>query len=140
MEYKLVLERNVSSLEQTDTLAKELAALIKPGMVAGFKGALGSGKTTLIKKICAHLGSADQVSSPSFVLQHIYQASEFKIEHWDLYRLKQLPEELSDSVGQDSIRMVEWFEKAEDFGQSADLMVCIAIISETEREISVFKA
>jgi tRNA threonylcarbamoyladenosine biosynthesis protein TsaE len=61
-----------------------------------FKGDLGAGKTTLIKAICAELGSVDVVSSPTFSLINEYKTrEESSIFHFDFYRIKS-PDEAMD--------------------------------------------
>lgn len=59
-----------------------------------FHGALGSGKTTLIRSICQHLGVQQQVTSPTFSLIHEYEAATHKIYHCDFYRLTTAQEAL----------------------------------------------
>jgi tRNA threonylcarbamoyladenosine biosynthesis protein TsaE len=82
------------------------------------EGDLAAGKTTLVRGLVAGLGgSADDVSSPSFVLVQSYPCAAAGIErlhHVDLYRLADLLSELralgleeilSDPV---AVTAVEW--------------------------------
>lgn len=58
-----------------------------------FFGNMGVGKTTLIKEICAILGVADNVCSPTFSIVNEYVGGEGEsIYHFDFYRLKNLEE------------------------------------------------
>lgn len=58
-----------------------------------FFGNMGVGKTTLIKEICAILGVADNVCSPTFSIVNEYIGDEGEsIYHFDFYRLKNLEE------------------------------------------------
>lgn len=52
------------------------------------QGAMGSGKTTLIKALCMVLGVQEQVNSPTFSIVNEYftRAGE-RICHFDLYRI-----------------------------------------------------
>ena len=45
-------------------------------------GTLGSGKTTLVKEFVKSLGLRDEVTSPTFAIQNVY---ENKVYHYDLY-------------------------------------------------------
>ena len=102
---------DISTIEALKTLAQELATELKPGSTLGLKGDLGAGKTTFVSQLVEVLGIKEAVTSPSFVLQHEYQNSGLKIEHWDLYRLNSLPEELMEPAPKGAIRIVEWFDK-----------------------------
>ena len=53
-----------------------------------FNGAMGAGKTTLIKSICEFLGVEDTVSSPTFSLVNEYEGDNSIIYHFDFYRIE----------------------------------------------------
>lgn len=97
--------------------AAALAEQLRSTPVAAFRGAMGVGKTTFIKALCAQLGVSDPVNSPSFALVNEYLGSSGQsIYHFDLYRLKS-PEELFDIGGDEyfysgNICLIEWPEKA----------------------------
>jgi tRNA A37 threonylcarbamoyladenosine biosynthesis protein TsaE len=57
------------------------------------------------------MGIGDPVSSPTYVLQHVYERPKLVIEHWDLYRCNSAPEELLDPAPDNTIRLIEWPEK-----------------------------
>ena len=53
-----------------------------------FEGAMGAGKTTLIREICAAFDVEDNVSSPTYSLVNEYQNSAGEIfYHFDFYRI-----------------------------------------------------
>ena len=79
-------------------------------------GALGAGKTALIRGIAAGLGAPPRaVTSPTFVLLHEYRGR-LPLVHLDLYRLAS-PKD-ADSIGLydylsgPTVVAVEWAEKA----------------------------
>lgn len=56
------------------------------------KGNLGAGKTTFTQFLLKNLGSADEVSSPTYAIVNEYDAPKGKIFHFDLYRMKSIEE------------------------------------------------
>lgn len=127
-------ELNLSSLDQTKLLAEELANELTPPQTIILSGSLGAGKTTFTRLLVNALGSKDSTSSPTFVLEQIYRtASGLIIEHWDLYRLNALPEELSEPPDKNTIRIVEWGEKFDELVNSAQLQIFFTIVDLNER-------
>ena len=60
--------------------------------VFAFDAPMGTGKTTLIKELCAELGSEDVVNSPTFAIVNVYDSNRGEIYHFDCYRLKGIEE------------------------------------------------
>ena len=112
----------IGSLSQLKERAKEIAPFLKPPLSCGFIGELGAGKTTLIREIVAALGYSGDVNSPTYVLSHEYHipARELLIEHWDLYRVKDCPEELYESAKGNLIRLIEWPDRVPEVLQSLE--------------------
>ena len=120
--------RKLGCEDDTVNLAKEIAQSVRVGMVIGLCGELGAGKTTFTRALVAALGSAEQVSSPTYVLEHQYRTDKgVQIEHWDLYRIGHLPEELFEPPKENSIRVIEWADRfLEELGP-LDLSIFFAI-------------
>ena len=69
--------------------AKQLLKNSGDKKIFAFYGAMGAGKTTIIKAICESLGAIDIVSSPTFTLVNEYKTSAGEIlYHLDFYRIK----------------------------------------------------
>lgn len=106
----------ISSLGDTEKLAKKIASLLKAGDVIELIGDLGAGKTTFAKFLIRHLvGEDTEVTSPTFNIVQLYDARGFTIWHFDLYRLKS-PHELFE-IGLDEaldlgVSLIEWPEIA----------------------------
>ncbi len=101
-----------NSVTETESFAKQLAAKLRGGEVFVFRSDVGGGKTTLVRALVAALGSTDHVSSPTFTVSKIYTTPQFRIAHFDFYRLQDphfvldaLHEETSDPQ---TICFVEW--------------------------------
>jgi len=82
----------VSSEEELDEVAEALLPQLAKTPIVLFKGDLGAGKTTLIKRIAQKLGVESDMSSPSFGLVNQYETSDKTIYHIDLYRINNVSE------------------------------------------------
>ena len=69
-------EINVNGLGDLPDAAEEILAMLDRRNVVAFFGPMGAGKTTLIREICAQLGSTDTVTSPTFALINRYDAAD----------------------------------------------------------------
>ena len=100
--------------EETEQLAAQLAASLRPGDVVLLSGELGSGKTTFVRGACRALGIDGPVTSPTFTLARRYEDGPVPVSHLDLYRLAGAaaddPSLLDEELGPDRIAFVEWPE------------------------------
>ena len=99
----------------TETAGAVLAALLRPGDIVTLEGALGAGKTTLVRGLLAALGHGGEVPSPTFAIVQPYDDLPLPLWHADLYRLQD-PSELDelglDTVLDDGALVVEWPDRA----------------------------
>ena len=90
----------------------------KPEKIITFTGGMGSGKTTLIKQMCKHLGVSTATSSPTFSIVNQYHSPTGPIYHFDCYRLKSETEALDMGIEEylDSGQwcFIEWPEKIQN--------------------------
>lgn len=137
-----------NSEEETIELGKNFASNIIPGDIIYFYGDLGSGKTEFIKGICEYFKVIDIVTSPTFTIMNKYigekKGNEIAIFHIDLYRIEKDKE--LDEIGfedclfeNNSIKLIEWAEKAESLLNKPTYMVKITPDedSENSREITI---
>jgi len=131
-----------ASEEVTSRIAKDFADQLKIGDVVALKGELGSGKTFFVKKIAEELGFEGYISSPTFTILNIYEASTY-LYHFDFYRLKDVEEiekiGFSDLLMEEGIFFIEWPEKAEELLPDEYFEVRIDIVNATQRNISIKK-
>lgn len=125
------------AISDIDSVAIALREALSFGSHCILSGELGAGKTTLTAALVKAFGGDVPVSSPTYVLQHIYELSEGRsIEHWDLYRVGAVPDELLGPPASTVIRLIEWGEKFEELVSEAKYLVKLAIVSETARRLS----
>ncbi|MDP8314130.1 MAG: tRNA (adenosine(37)-N6)-threonylcarbamoyltransferase complex ATPase subunit type 1 TsaE [Candidatus Celaenobacter antarcticus] len=131
-----------TSENETSRIAKDFADLLKIGDVVALKGELGSGKTFFVKKIAEELGFDGYVSSPTFTILNIYEASTY-LYHFDFYRLKNVEEiekiGFCDLLMEEGIFFIEWPEKAEGLLPEEYFEVRIDIVNATHRNLSIKK-
>ena len=133
------------SVAGTLALGEMMTELLSAPKLVVLRGDLGAGKTTLVKGIAAALGaaSADDVTSPTFTLAHVYQGRKVRLFHLDLYRLETEHEveglglwEMADAP--DALVIVEWGDKFASIMERADAEVSICVgENETERLLQV---
>lgn len=103
--------------EATERAGAELAAQLRPGDVVLVSGELGTGKTTFVRGALRALGVTEPVTSPTFVVGHLFDGTAGPLAHLDLYRLAGLADEdpglLDPYFGPDTVTFVEWPERAE---------------------------
>ncbi|MBK8954736.1 MAG: tRNA (adenosine(37)-N6)-threonylcarbamoyltransferase complex ATPase subunit type 1 TsaE [Saprospiraceae bacterium] len=85
----------VFSETEIRTVAEKVLMIISKDRPILVSGEMGAGKTTFIKGICAQLGCASEVSSPSFSIINEYACGLNKwglnrIVHMDLYRIEKM--------------------------------------------------
>lgn len=134
----VVNEFFVRSPEELDAVASHLLASYPQGRVFAFHGAMGAGKTTLIKIICQRLGAGDSVCSPTFTIINEYLASEGALlYHFDFYRLKNSREAFdtgaSDILNSGNYCFIEWPEVAPEVLPDDAIHVTI-LLGEQEME------
>lgn len=117
------------SQPQTVAVGRALGECLAEGDVLVLTGDLGAGKTQLTKGMAAGLGIADDVTSPTFTIEMVYEGGRLPLYHFDLYRLDD-PDQLEDTglfdvLGTDGVCSIEWGEQfAEEIGpQRMDVYV-----------------
>lgn len=125
--------------DHTRRLGMKLGEALQPGDVICLQGDLGAGKTTFVQGIAQGWGSADAVSSPTFILVNVYRRVDgSRLFHMDAYRLDSTPEaeELDlDSMLARGALIIEWPERMEAIVPAERLWVQFEHAGETDRAL-----
>lgn len=140
--------RTSNAEAETRLIGEALGRVLRGGDTVLLDGALGAGKTTLVRAVAAGLGlDTAPVASPTFVLIHEYQRPDPgpdrpTLTHVDAYRLTG-PDDL-DTLGWDTVLeslragrtalIVEWAERLGDALPPNPARIRAEHLSETARE------
>ena len=130
-----------ASENETIKIATDYAKKVKPGMVIALFGTLGAGKSAFcrgfIQSLCPHVCD---VPSPTFTILQTYEAAEFDIYHFDMYRLK-VPEEAYELGIEDAfvegVSLIEWPEKIGSLLPRNSIKITIEIQDDETRLITI---
>ncbi|GJH40635.1 tRNA (adenosine(37)-N6)-threonylcarbamoyltransferase complex ATPase subunit type 1 TsaE [Capnocytophaga sp. HP1101] len=128
------------TLADIDAIAEKIIPQLHWKVVI-FRGGMGYGKTTLIKALVRALGSADNVSSPTFSLVNPYEGTDCRIYHFDFYRIKK--EEEAFEIGFEEYLysgdwcFIEWAERVEKYLPDEYSVVEIIQIDKNTRKVIV---
>lgn len=138
-----------NSLEETQRLSKEwlesLPALDAEATIVGLYGNLGSGKTTFTQALARELGIQEDITSPTFVIEKIYETKHphFKrLIHIDAYRLASGSElqvlnfeELVENAN--NLIVIEWPENVKEILPENHHKIFCEFVNETSRKFTV---
>ncbi len=128
---------------ETEAIAAELAADLRPGDVVLISGDLGAGKTTFVRGAARALGVEGPVTSPTFTIGRRYEGR-VPVSHLDLYRLGEVggpadedPGLLDDYLTPDAIAFIEWPEVAAGLALEPLAVVKMSHAGEDVRSITL---
>ena len=105
------------SPDETQNVAAAFTRRLSAGSMVALYGEIGAGKTCFVQGLIHALGITRDVRSPTYTLMNEY-AGQFRIAHFDLYRLTS-PDEILQLGWEDYtddpelITIVEWADRAE---------------------------
>ena len=106
------------TLEDTNNFSNYISKIIKEGDVIFLYGEIGVGKTTFVRFLINNLETKhyikkSDVLSPTFNIVYDYDIKNLKIQHYDLYRLKNYKDISQLGMFEDlknDIKIIEWPE------------------------------
>lgn len=137
------MEFEVSKIKDFEPVVKALLIFAGSRRKILFSGEIGAGKTTMIQYLCKELGVEEMVTSPTYSLINEYEGKKediaFKIQHMDLYRLKDLDEALNIGIEtylyDESWCFIEWPELIAPILPDDTVKVEIKITGNSSRKI-----
>ena len=132
---------NPFTLDELATISKELLEKASSKVLL-FYGAMGVGKTTLIKEMVKQLGSQDQSSSPTFSLVNEYRNDRNEpMYHFDFYRINDESEALDMGIEEylysDAWCFIEWPEKVKNLLPLNAVAIHLTKNTDGSRSISI---
>jgi tRNA threonylcarbamoyladenosine biosynthesis protein TsaE len=129
------------SLAQLSDIAKQVITEANSKILL-FYGEMGVGKTTLIKEICATLGTDDVTSSPTFSLVNEYHTHDGEIVyHFDFYRIEKEEEAydigIEDYFYSDAWCLIEWPENIQNLVPLNATEIHLTQLSDGQRNIQL---
>ena len=106
----------LSSENKTEELAKKISKKLKPKDIIYLYGEMGVGKTTFVRYLINEFQKKNklqitEVTSPTFNILCEYDIKQIKINHYDLFRLKNKEEiknlDLFNDIS-NTITFIEW--------------------------------
>ncbi len=139
------------SLKETEKIAEDfmkklsVSFLGEQALIVGLYGDLGSGKTTFTQAVGKNFDVKEDITSPTFVIEKIYDTKDKnfkKLVHIDAYRLDSGKELLKldwQKIASDpkNIIFIEWPERVKDILPENHLKINFKFLSEFEREIEI---
>jgi ATPase, YjeE family len=134
--------------EDTKKVAEDFINSLKPregATVVALNGDLGAGKTTFSQFIGRALGVTENIPSPTFLIERVY---ELKAKPWthfvhiDAYRLEREEELLALGFAEmlekpENLIFIEWAERVKNILPNSAIHIDINHVDETTREIQI---
>ncbi len=136
------MEIVIKDLQHLRQAAGKLIDAFSDKRLFAFFGAMGSGKTTIIKSVCECLGATDIVSSPTFTLVNEYRTGSGQpLYHIDFYRIRKQEEVfdfgIEEYLSGESYCFMEWPELIEDILPDETVRIRITVMDNGARCLSV---
>lgn len=121
----------------TARLGAAIADRLRAGDVVALSGPLGAGKTALARGAIARLTGTAEAPSPTFPLVATYEAAQFTLWHFDLYRLEKAEDvwELGFEEALDGASLIEWPERVEGLLPADTLLVRLSMDGDGRRAL-----
>ena len=126
------MKNNTHFIENENKMVRfgsTLSNKLRAATILFLNGKLGTGKTTLARGILRGLGFYGNVKSPTYTLVETYSLRQFRVEHFDLYRITDAQEliwiGIEDYFQANTIAIIEWPERGAEFLPTPDITINI---------------
>jgi len=132
----------IFSLNELDTVVKQVWQQNKHKKIWLFDAAMGSGKTTFINALCKLLQVVEVSSSPTFSIINEYKSKLVgTVYHLDLYRLNDEEEAINagveDVLYSNNYCFVEWFQIAQNLMPKSVCNIKIELLEDGKRKLTI---
>lgn len=132
-----------ASAEETQSLARELAAALPADCTLALHGNLGVGKTTFVQGLAEGLGIQEMVTSPTFNIFTLHRGTRRTLVHLDAYRLESARQMdslmLEDFLVSPYCLAIEWPEKIADWIPKDAFHLALSILGSEQHGIRLEK-
>lgn len=129
------------SPDETIEFGKSFIKKLKPSIIIGLDGNLGTGKTHLVKGFALGLGIKDTITSPTFLGINEYNSSKIKLIHMDFYHKVFHKTIIEKYLKEPSIIVIEWSKNYSDIYNedlNTDIQISLNFLNEeNSRNIKV---
>lgn len=134
----MIYTLEVTSPNETEAFAENLARHLKPQDVLTLEGDLGAGKTTFTKGIARGLGIKRMVNSPTFTILKQYEGN-LNLNHFDVYRLEDSDEDIGfdELFESEAVSVIEWAQFIKDYLPEQRLEITLIRQSDDGRKIEM---
>jgi len=139
-----LIVKNIAWPDEAATAAFAKALANHPAIgraLIELQGDLGAGKTTFVRHLLKSLGVEGRIKSPTYAVVEPYTLPEMNIWHFDFYRFND-PREweeagLRDIFAATGLKLVEWPEKAGPHLPQPDLLLCLEVLPDDGRAVTL---
>ena len=108
----------ISSIRELEKITKKIKKILSPGDTIFLYGEIGVGKTTFSRLLINNYEKENKIKksevlSPTFNIVFEYEIKKFKIQHFDLYRLKNVSDIKNIGLFENNeniLTIIEWPE------------------------------
>lgn len=119
-----------------------IGRLLNGGEKIELVGDVGAGKTTLVKGVAIGLGIGENIQSPSFTINRVYDGRDnIILSHYDFYRLDNagiMADELGEAIDdKKTITVIEWGGAVSEILPKDRLIINISSPTEESRRLII---
>ena len=123
----MISETFAGDADRVASIGGALAPELGGGDSCHLSGPLGAGKTTLVRGLLRALGHKGPVPSPTFTLVEIYEFTQLRVVHFDLFRVESYEEletiGLRDYFADENLCVFEWPDRGQGLLPAPRLLI-----------------
>lgn len=122
-------------------LLPAIADAVEQYRIVLFQGEMGAGKTTFIRHLIHHLGTQDEVNSPTYAIVNTYDTNRGIIHHFDCYRFESVEEAydigMEEYLYGSEICLIEWPDRVAELLPDSVLIISISALQDGSRTLKI---